>query len=154
MTNSFSKTAIAVTAMIISVFSCGIAASVSSATVAIAQSGNIQIFGIYEGNVARRLVKGGDRETRIYRLTLNPDMNTGKVFVFELERKLRNEMGFVVKRTGDLTYEGETRPIKATPGYIPDRIRLIFSKDGLSVRWYHNDGATEGSGTLTRTRPG
>jgi hypothetical protein len=149
MTHLFSRKSIAAAATIMLAF-----ASVWGATVAIGQSGGIQISGTYEGDVARRFVKGGDRETRIYRLTMNPDMNTGKVFVFEADRKLRNEMGFVVKRAGDLTYEGETRPIKTTPGYIPDRIKLIFSKDSLSVRWYHNDGTTEGSGTLTRRPPG
>ena len=110
-----------------------------------------QVVGTYEGNVARRLVRGETRETRIYRLTMNDDQNTGKVWVFELEgRKLRNEMGFVVRRMADLTYEGETRPIKTTPGYIPDKIKLTFARDGRSVTWYHNDGTTEGSGTLQR----
>jgi hypothetical protein len=150
MTHSISRIVIAATTTILLLFSCGIVASVSSATVAIAQNAPSRIVGTYEGNVARRFVKGGNRETRIYRLTLNPDMNTGKVFIYELNRQFTSEIGFVVKRTADLTYEGETRPIKTTTGYTPDRIKLIFSKDGRSVRWYHNDGKTEGSGTLSR----
>ncbi len=109
----------------------------------------MQLAGSYEGEVKRRFIGGEARTTRIYRLTMNPDLNTGKVLIFE-NGQLINELGFIVKRTADLKYGGKTQPINARPGYIADNITLAFSRDGKSVRWYHNDGASEGSGTLTR----
>jgi hypothetical protein len=111
---------------------------------------NTQLAGTYEGQIARRFLNGQKRDTRIYRVTVNPDLNTGKVLIYELNRTLVNELGFVVKRTADLSYEGKTHPIQTRPGYIADNIKLVFSPDAKSVRWYHNDGSGEGSGTLSR----
>lgn len=115
-----------------------------------AQEGGVNLAGTYEGKVARRFVKGGERETRLYRVTMNADLNTGKVLVYELEGKLRNELAFVVKRVSGTTFAGETVPINATPGYRPDKIKLMFARDGAWLNWSHSDGATEGSGTLRR----
>lgn len=115
-----------------------------------AQESGVNLAGTYEGKVARRFVKGGERETRLFRVTMNPDLNTGKVLVYELEGKLRNELAFVVKRASGTTFTGETVPINATPGYRPDRIKLMFARDGSWLNWSHTDGATEGSGTLRK----
>lgn len=130
----------------------GIAMVISAVGISPAQpqGGDAQIAGTYEGKVARRIVKGPERETRLFRVTMNPDLNTGKVLVFELEGKLRNELAFVVKRVSGTTYEGETFPINATPGYRPDKIKLMFARDGAWLNWFHSDGTTEGSGTLRR----
>jgi len=117
-------------------------------SVAVAQNAS-QLAGTYQGEVKRRIIGGEARATRVYRMTLNPDLNTGKVLIFE-DGQLVNELGFVVKQTADLTYQGKTQPINARPGYIPDDISLKFSRDGKSVGWYHNDNTSEGSGTLTR----
>jgi hypothetical protein len=108
------------------------------------------LAGTYEGRVERRFVKGPPRETRLYRVTMNPDLNTGKVLVFEDDGKVRNELGFVVRKVRDLYYEGQTQPINAVPGYVPDKIRIMFAPDGKSAGWYHSDGTTEGSGMLFR----
>lgn len=116
--------------------------------VVVAQNAS-QLAGTYQGEVKRRFIGGEARTTRVYRLTMNPDLNTGKVLIFE-DGQLINELGFVVKRTADLVYQGKTQPINARPGYIPDDISLKFSRDGKSVGWYHNDNTSEGSGTLTR----
>jgi hypothetical protein len=108
------------------------------------------LAGTYEGQVKRAYLDGRARETRIYRVTFNPDLSTGKVFVYEADRKLRNELGFVVKRTAALTYKGKTVPINAVPGYQPDRMTMVFSADGKALAWSHTDDTTRGSGTLAR----
>lgn len=112
--------------------------------------GGAALASTYEGQVKRVFLDGRQRETRIYRLTFNPDLSTGKVLIYELDRTLRNELGFVVKRSAALTYKGETVPINTPPGYNPDHITLIFSADGKTVAWSHNDGKTKGWGTLAR----
>ncbi len=109
-----------------------------------------RIAGTYEGEVKRRLIGGEQRETRIYRITMNADLSTGKLFIYELNRALRSELGFVVKPAGKLTYRGDTVPINTVPGYLPDHVTLTFAADGKSVKWFHADGTTEGTGTLAR----
>jgi len=97
------------------------------------------IPGIYDGKVDRRYVNGEPRATRTYRLTMNPDMNTAKVLIYDLEGKLLNEIGLVGKMIDDRTFEGRTTVINATANYKPDNVRLVFSADRSSVEWYHND---------------
>ena len=109
-----------------------------------------RIAGTYEGEVKRRFIRGEQRETRIYRITMNADLSTGKLFIYELNRTLRSELGFVVKPAGKLTYRGDTVPIDTAPDYRPDHITLTFAADGKSVKWFHTDGTTEGTGTLAR----
>ena len=140
------------TAAVMLAFAAAVGIGAAVAPDAIAQGRQSQVAGTYEGKVTRRYVKGAPRETRLYRVTFNPDRNTGKVLVYELEGegKLRNELGFVVKETGSRKYEGETHPIQTVTGYNPDRIRMIFSRDGRTLDWFHSDGGTEGSGILTR----
>jgi hypothetical protein len=110
----------------------------------------LKIPGTYSGKVERRYIKGEQQATRTYRLTMNSDMNTGKVLIYELDGKLLYEIGLVGKMINTSTFEGKTTVINATPTYKPDDIRLIFSSDRKSVQWYHNDGTLEGSGTLSR----
>jgi hypothetical protein len=55
------------------------------------------IPGTYAGEVDRRYISGDPQATRTYRLTMNPDMNTGKVLIYELDGKLRNESGWWAK---------------------------------------------------------
>ncbi len=107
--------------------------------------------GTYAGKVDRRFLGGEPQATRTYRLTLNPDMNTGKVLIYDFDGKLLNEIGLVGKMTDDRTFEGRTTVINASPGYKPDNVRLVFSSDHSSVDWYHNDGTIEGSGTLSHS---
>jgi hypothetical protein len=109
------------------------------------------IPGTYAGKVDRQRIGGGPQATRTYRLTMNLDMNTGKVLIYDLDGKLLNEIGLVGKMTDDRTFEGKTMAINASPTYRPDNIRLVFSPDRGSVEWYHNDGSLEGSGTLSRS---
>jgi hypothetical protein len=104
----------------------------------------------YAGEVERRYIGGTSQATRTYRLTMNPDMNTGKVLIYDADGELRNEIGLVGKITEAGIFEGTTTVINASPNYKPDNIRLVFSSDGASVQWYHNDGTIEGSGTLSR----
>jgi hypothetical protein len=105
--------------------------------------------GTYAGKVDRRYINGEPQATRTYRLTMNPDMNTGKVLIYDLEGKLLNEIGLVGKMIDDRTFEGKTTVINASANYKPDNVHLVFSSDGSSVEWYHNDGTLEGSGTLS-----
>ena len=107
------------------------------------------IAGTYGGKVDRRYINGEPQATRTYRLTMNPDMNTAKVLIYDLEGKLLNEIGLVGKMTDDRTLEGKTTVINSSPNYKPDNVRLVFSPDRSSVEWYHNDGTLEGSGTLS-----
>jgi len=107
--------------------------------------------GTYAGKVDRRFLGGEPQATRTYRLTLNPDMNTGKVLIYDFDGKLLNEIGLVGKMTDDRTFEGRTTVINVSPGYKPDNVRLVFSSDHSSVDWYHNDGTIEGSGTLSHS---
>ncbi|TMJ28594.1 MAG: hypothetical protein E6G88_12050 [Alphaproteobacteria bacterium] len=107
------------------------------------------IAGTYAGKVDRRYINGEPQATRTYRLTMNPDMNTAKVLIYDLEGKLLNEIGLVGKMTDDRTLEGKTTVINSSPNYKPDNVRLVFSPDRSSVEWYHNDGTLEGSGTLS-----
>jgi|GEM_PF-5407467 len=105
------------------------------------------IPGIYAGKVDRRYINGEPQATRTYRLTMNPDMNTAKVLIYDLEGKLRNEIGLVGKMIDDRTFEGKTTAIKAAANYRPDNVHPVFSSDRSSVEWYH--GTLEGSGTLS-----
>jgi hypothetical protein len=108
------------------------------------------IAGTYAGNVDRR--SNGQRlETRTYRLIVNPDASTGKVLIYNPNGTLRSDLVLTGKMTDNSKFEGTTTVINAPPGYIPDRVRLGFSPDRATVQWYHNDGNTEGSGTLSRT---
>ena len=107
------------------------------------------IAGTYAGRVDRRTVNGEARATRTYRLTMNPDMNTGKVLIYDLDGNLLNEIALVGKMTDGERFDGQTIVINASPNYIPDNVRLVFSPDRSSVRWYHNDGTLEGTGTLS-----
>jgi hypothetical protein len=109
------------------------------------------IAGTYSGRVDRRSVRGEPQATRTYRLTMNPDTNTGKLFIHDLDGTLRSEIGLVGKMIDDRTFEGTTTVIDASPNYRPDHVRLVFSPDRGSVEWYHNDGTIEGSGTLSRS---
>jgi hypothetical protein len=113
-------------------------------------AGSTTIPGTYAGKVDRRYITGEPQATRSYRLTMNPDMNTAKVLIYDVEGKLLNEIGLVGKMTDDRTFEGKTTVINASPNYKPDNVRLVFSPDRSSVEWYHNDGTLEGSGTLSR----
>jgi hypothetical protein len=115
----------------------------------VAQTRQGPLPGTYTGKVDRRYINGEPQATRSYRLTMNPDMNTAKVLIYDLEGKLLNEIGWVGKMTDDRTFEGKTTVINASPNYKPDDVRLVFSPDGSSVEWYHNDGTLEGSGTLS-----
>ncbi len=96
-------------------------------------------------------MQGDPLEGRTYRLTMNPDMNTGKVLIYNPDGTLRSEIGLIGKMRDNSTFEGTTTVINAPPGYKPDRIRLVSSPDRASVKWYHNDGTVEGSGTLSRS---
>ena len=107
------------------------------------------IPGTYAGKVDRRYINGEPQATRTYRLTMNPDMDTGKVLIYDLEGKLLNEIGLVGKMIDDRTFEGKTTVINASANYKPDNVHLVFSSDRSSVEWYHNDGTLEGSGTLS-----
>jgi hypothetical protein len=107
------------------------------------------IPGTYAGKVDRRYINGEPQATRTYRLTMNPDMNTAKVLIYDLEGKLLNEIGLIGKMTDDRTFEGKTTVINASPNYKLDNVRPVFSSDRSSVEWYHNDGTLEGSGTLS-----
>jgi hypothetical protein len=109
------------------------------------------ISGTYAGKVDRQRVGGEPRAARAYRLTMNPDMNTGKVLIYDLDGKLLNEIGLVGKMTDDRTFEGKTMVINASPTYKPDNVRLVFAPDRGSVAWYHNDGSLEGAGMLSRS---
>jgi hypothetical protein len=112
-------------------------------------AGSTTIPGTYAGKVDRRYITGEPQATRSYRLTMNPDMNTAKVLIYDVEGKLLNEIGLVGKMTDDRTFEGKTTVINASPNYKPDNVRLVFSPDRSSVEWYHDDGTLEGSGTLS-----
>jgi len=107
------------------------------------------VAGTYAGNVDRRTLNGEARATRTYRLTMNPDMNTGKVLIYDLDGRLLNEIALVGKMTDGGKFEGQTIVIKAAPNYKPDNVRLVFSPDRTSVHWYHDDGALEGTGLLS-----
>ena len=109
------------------------------------------ISGTYAGKVDRQRIGGEPRAARTYRLTMNPDMNTGKVLIYDLDGKLLNEIGLVGKMTDDRTFEGKTMVINASPTYKPDNVRLVFAPDRGSVAWYHNDGSLEGAGMLSRS---
>jgi hypothetical protein len=128
----------------------GPAAADRSPAPRIAQTTPAALAGSYAGEVERRYINGAPQATRTYRLTMNPDMNTGKVLIYDPDGKLRNEIGLVGKMTEPQTFEGTTTVINASPNYRPDKVRLVFSSDGDSVQWYHNDGTLEGSGTLSR----
>jgi hypothetical protein len=106
------------------------------------------LAGTYAGEVERHYIGRASQATRTYRLTMNPDMNTGKVLIYDPDGGLRNEIGLVGKITEAGTFEGTTTVINASPNYKPDKVRLVFSSDGASVQWYHNDGTIEGAGTL------
>ena len=84
------------------------------------------IAGTYAGKVDRRYINGEPQATRTYRLTMNPDMNTAKVLIYDLEGKLLNEIGLVGKMTDDRTLEGKTTVINSSPNYKPDNVRLVF----------------------------
>jgi uncharacterized protein (DUF736 family) len=107
--------------------------------------------GIYAGKVDRRSLRGERAEARTYRLTMNPDMNTGKVLIYNPDGTLRSEIGLIGKMRDDGSFEGTTTVIDGPPNYKPDHVRLVFSPDRASVEWYHNDGTMEGSGTLSRS---
>jgi hypothetical protein len=126
------------------------AARASDLLVAQNTAAHAAIPGTYAGEVDRRYISGDPQATRTYRLTMNPDMNTGKVLIYDLDGKLRNEIGLVGKMIDERTFEGKTTVINASPNYKPDNVRLVFSPDGSSVQWYHNDGTLEGAGTLPR----
>jgi hypothetical protein len=80
---------------------------------------------------------------------MNADMNTGKVLIYDLDGKLLNEIALVGKMIDGGSFEGRTITIDAAPNYSPDNVLLEFSSDRSSVRWYHNDGTLEGTGTLS-----
>ncbi len=108
-----------------------------------------EFYGTYEGRVQRRTLSGEERDTRVYRLTMRPDMRTGTVRIYR-DGKLLYTLGV----TGVLrafTFTGETKLIEGS-SYKPDKIELKFAHDGRSVHWHHDDGTLEGSGTLNRKR--
>ena len=107
------------------------------------------IPGTYAGRIERRYINGKAQATRTYRLTMNPDMNTGKVLIYDLEGKLLNEIGLIGKMTDEHTFEGRATVINAASDYKPDDVRLVFSSDRSSIEWHHDDGSLEGSGTLS-----
>jgi len=108
-----------------------------------------EFYGTYEGRVQRRTLSGEERDTRVYRLTMRPDMRTGTVRIYR-DGKLLYTLGV----TGVLrafTFTGETKLLEGS-SYKPDKIELKFAHDGRSVHWHHDDGTLEGSGTLNRKR--
>jgi hypothetical protein len=48
-------------------------------------AGSTTIAGTYTGKVDRRYINGEPQATRSYRLTMNPDMNTAKVLIYDVE---------------------------------------------------------------------
>jgi len=108
-----------------------------------------EFYGTYEGRVQRRTLSGEERDTRVYRLTMRPDMRTGTVWIYR-----DGKVVYTLRVTGVLrafTFTGETRLLEGS-GYAPDKIELKFAHDGRSVHWHHDDGNLEGSGTLNRKR--
>jgi hypothetical protein len=112
------------------------------------QFAQVSFAGIYEGQVQRHRVAGGEEETRTYRLAMNPDMQNAAVWIYS-----RGKLITVLLVSGSLqgnTFTGKSRPVQQTTDYKPDNIRLDFEPDGRSVRWQHNDGTIMGSGVLNR----
>ena len=105
--------------------------------------------GTYSGKV-ERFTDGKPAETRTYSVTMNADQNTGKVLIYNVDGSLRSNLGIVGKFIDARTFRGETTVINATPGYIPDKVTLVFSADRNSVVWHHDDGRTKGNGKLSR----
>ncbi len=105
--------------------------------------------GTYEGNVERFIIKGHEaRETRVYRMAINPDMANATVWIHQ-NGKLLYTLLAKIQRRNNRVYAGTTRPVEGG-NYTPDRIELQFAADGQSVHWYHHDNTMEGSGTLRR----
>ena len=108
-----------------------------------------EFYGTYEGRVQRRTLSGEERDTRVYRLTMRPDMRTGTVWIYRDGKVI-----YTLRVTGVLrafTFTGETKLLEGS-SYKPDKIELKFAHDGRSVHWHHDDGNLEGSGTLNRKR--
>jgi hypothetical protein len=105
--------------------------------------------GTYSGKVAR-FTDGKPAETRTYSVTMNADLNTGKVLIYNVDSSLRSSLGLVGKFTDAKTFRGETTVINAPSGYVPDKVTLVFSADWNSAAWHHDDGRTKGDGKLSR----
>jgi hypothetical protein len=109
----------------------------------------LPVSGLYKGQVNRGSVSGQTTAARIYRVRLNDDKTTGTIDVYELNGQLVAHLGFAGELDGD-TFVGKTVVLNAPADYIPDDLRLVFSPDHRSLRWYHNDGRMQGSGVLSR----
>jgi hypothetical protein len=110
------------------------------------------LAGIYTGSVSRsQMATHKKEETRRYTVTFDPDGKGGKLAI--KGGSVNYEMSFVGQMKDGQTFVGKTRPADANipKNYIPDDVTLEFSSDGKSLRWHHEDGKIEGSGTLSRS---
>jgi hypothetical protein len=109
----------------------------------------LPVSGLYKGQVDRSSVSGQAAPARTYRVRLNGDETSGTIDVYELNGQLVAHLGFTGERDGD-TFVGKTVVLNAPADYMADDLRLVFSPDRHSLRWYHNDGSMRGSGVLSR----
>jgi hypothetical protein len=110
------------------------------------------LSGSYQGTVQRRqLADGKALATRSYTLRFDAGSKTGYVYVYENQAELY-QLKLIGTMTDDLTFIGGTKEMKSAAGgqYNPDVVKIDFSKDGKSLRWYYSDGSVDGSGTLSR----
>src|SRR6478735_5238023 len=76
-----------------------------------------EFYGTYEGRVQRRTLSGEERDTRVYRLTMRPDMRTGTVRIYRDGKVI-----YPLRVTGGFrafTVPGETKLIEGG-SYQPD----------------------------------
>jgi hypothetical protein len=155
MHRKFAVTLLTLSAIALGHYAANASATTPNATTpvrdrpALLQFAQANFSGTYEGRVERFIIKGHDpRETRVYRLAINPDMVNATVWIHQNDKLLYTLLAKLQRRNNHV-YVGTTRPVEGG-NYTPDRIELDFATDGHSVHWYHNDKTMEGSGTLRR----
>jgi hypothetical protein len=108
------------------------------------------IAGTYSGRVESQNISGVKQSTRMYRLTIESDMSTGRVIVSDAAGQRLFDIALVGRMIDDRTFEGKTSVVNASRPYKPDTVQLIFSLDKQTVEWRQTDGVTEGVGILSR----
>jgi hypothetical protein len=113
-----------------------------------------RVAGTYVGEISSRTLSGGYAGKRFYRLTINPNGESGRYAIFAQGRLIFDVL-MSGKLSPDAVFIGRSASTDSSGEYHPDDVKLTFLPDLDRVNFYYRDDYVkkEGSGTLARVEP-